>query len=179
MPSTRRCTSGSRARLRALRSLGLSTVVALGACGSSDEVHLDPLPVDTVSEDTTTGAGGDTAESADTKMPIAPTSATETTTARFETLPVGAVLPDDEQCAALVRPVPDEVRPANTRYNLTPGNPTAADADPNYPRYGRVTGLHGDDRRDHPVGGLQVGDRRGRRPRSDGQGVVLVPAQRR
>jgi autotransporter family porin len=106
-------------------------------------VRPDPLPGDTDHEGTTTaplGNATDTTITTDTSLPIATTSATATTAVRFETLPVGAVLPSDEQCAALVRPVPDEVRPANTRYNLTPGNPTAADADPNYPRYGRVTG---------------------------------------
>ena len=39
--------------------------------------------------------------------------------------------------------------------------------------------LHRHDRRDHPVGVVQVGLRRGRDPRPDGQGVVVVPAQRR
>ena len=68
------------------------------------------------------------------------TSTTTTTTAppaggRFETLPVGATLPSDATCAALVRDAP-EIRPANATFNQTRGQQNPAL--PGY--YGRVTG---------------------------------------
>jgi autotransporter family porin len=60
-------------------------------------------------------------------------------TKKFTTLPVRAALPSDATCASRVRKAP-EVRPANARFNATRGHRTSASADPNYPRYGRVTG---------------------------------------
>jgi autotransporter family porin len=58
---------------------------------------------------------------------------------KFTTLAVGATLPGDATCASRVRES-GEVRPANAAYNQMRGHPTSATADPNYPRYGRVTG---------------------------------------
>jgi hypothetical protein len=60
-------------------------------------------------------------------------------TTKFTTLPVGARLPSDAQCASRVRDKA-EVRASNTPYNRTRGHATPANADPNYPRYARVTG---------------------------------------
>ena len=54
---------------------------------------------------------------------------------RFETLPVGATLPSDATCAALVRDAP-EIRPANATFNQTRGQQNPAL--PGY--FGRVTG---------------------------------------
>ena len=54
----------------------------------------------------------------------------------FATLPVGATLPSDAECAARVRKTP-EIRAGNTTYNQTAGHPTA---NPPAPIYGRVTG---------------------------------------
>jgi hypothetical protein len=54
----------------------------------------------------------------------------------FGTLPVGAALPSDADCAARVRTAP-EIRAGNTTYNQTAGHPTTnAPA----PIYARVTG---------------------------------------
>jgi autotransporter family porin len=58
---------------------------------------------------------------------------------RFLTLPPGSALPSDATCAARVRPA-SEVRASNAVFNRTRGHRTSANADPNYPRYGRVTG---------------------------------------
>jgi hypothetical protein len=58
---------------------------------------------------------------------------------RFGTLAPGSVLPSDAVCAARVRRA-GEVRPQNAVFNQTKGHPTPATADPNYPRFGRVTG---------------------------------------
>ena len=69
-----------------------------------------------------------------------------------------------------------EIRPANAGYNQTTGG-RHPDATGLYTA--RDGQLHRHDRRDHPVGGLQVGLRRGRGPRPGGQGVVVVPAQPR
>jgi len=60
--------------------------------------------------------------------------------ARFQTLPVGAALPSDAECAARVRPTPVEIRPENETYNRTRGHLTGPDADPGHPRFARVTG---------------------------------------
>jgi autotransporter family porin len=57
-------------------------------------------------------------------------------TRHFGTLPVGATLPSDEQCAALVRPAL-ETRSRNTPFNMTTGH---APVDPPSPVFARVTG---------------------------------------
>jgi autotransporter family porin len=72
-----------------------------------------------------------------TTAPTSTTSTTTTTTAppptgRFETLPVGAQLPTEAQCAARVRPAA-EIRPQNAVFNATRG------AAP-HPQNPRVTG---------------------------------------
>jgi autotransporter family porin len=56
----------------------------------------------------------------------------------FPTLPVGAALPSDAQCAARVRPAA-EVRAGNATFNQTVGHATAP-APPYLGRAGRVTG---------------------------------------
>ncbi len=58
---------------------------------------------------------------------------------RFGTLPPRSVLPSDATCAARVRQT-GEVRSQNATFNGTKGHSTPANADPNYPRFARVTG---------------------------------------
>jgi autotransporter family porin len=53
----------------------------------------------------------------------------------FGTLPVGAVLPSDDECAARVRPTA-EIRPANAKFNSVRGSGPAQTGT----FYGRVTG---------------------------------------
>jgi autotransporter family porin len=58
-------------------------------------------------------------------------------TAHFGTLPVGAALPSDADCAARVRAA-NEVRPQNTTYNHTKG--FGPPSNPPQPLYARITG---------------------------------------
>ena len=105
-----------------LAAAACATAVVAGACGSSRQAPtFDAAP-------STTASGASSAASPGT---------TSAEPSRFETLPVGATLPTDSECAARVRPAP-EVRPSNVPFNQTRGHPTAAD--PSYARFARVTG---------------------------------------
>jgi autotransporter family porin len=68
--------------------------------------------------------------------PPAPTPPPSGGSGHFGTLPVGAILPSDSQCAARVRPA-GEVRSSNAVYNQTKGHLTAH---PPSPIYARVDG---------------------------------------
>ncbi|MEY2521604.1 MAG: hypothetical protein QOJ66_169 [Ilumatobacteraceae bacterium] len=76
---------------------------------------------------------------AETSSAALPTTEAEGTASvvesHFGTLPVGAVLPSDAECAARVRPTA-EIRPANAKFNSVPGSGPAQTGT----FYGRVTG---------------------------------------
>jgi autotransporter family porin len=116
-------TPRSRTSRRALVLAGTIAVVAAAVAGY--------LAVSRVTDD----AAGVAPIRATTKAVRVPA-----TPAHFGTLPVGAALPSDASCAGRVRRNGVEVRPSNARFNATTGGPTSPSADPNYPRYGRVTG---------------------------------------
>ena len=140
-------------------------------------------PRPTTAGDDDHGAGDDhDAPTTTTTAPTTTTTAPTTTTTpppppgRFETLPVGAALPErrhvrgagpaggrDPAGQRRLQPHPRARRSASDSADLLPGH--------------RQLRRH--DRRDHPVGGLQVGHRRGHRAGPDRQGVVVVPAHRR
>ncbi|MCU1501565.1 MAG: hypothetical protein JWM12_919, partial [Ilumatobacteraceae bacterium] len=96
---------------------------------TSNSTPLD-LVVDAVGWET-----GGPSRAAPPDQPTAPTPPTTTVPSQqhFGTLPVGAVLPTDAQCAAAVRPAA-EIRPANASFNNTRGST------PQSGFYARVTG---------------------------------------
>jgi autotransporter family porin len=108
-----------------------AAAAVLAACGGGGTA-LTPSSVAVTSTSTSSTAVATTA---------AATSAASTTTtgssAHFVTLPPGAPLPTDEQCAAQVRPEA-EIRQVNRPYNETKGH--GAPASPPAPLYARVTG---------------------------------------
>ena len=82
------------------------------------------------------------------------------------------LLPTEQQCATRVRRM-TENRPENATYNATRGT------SPNdeFPACDRQ--LHRHDRRDPPMGGVQVGHRRGPRPGPDRPRIVVDDDERR
>jgi autotransporter family porin len=105
---------------------GTFAVTAPGAPTSQvTTTTVRPTTTTTVRPTTTTAAPTTTA----------PPTTTVTPGQRFATLPVGAQLPSDAQCAALVRRTP-EVRPANATANQTRG----ANLSQQSGLYARVTG---------------------------------------
>ena len=117
---------------------------------------------------------------ADDDRPTTTTHATTTTappTGRFETLPPGSPLPSDAECAARVRPAAEVRAGQRPVQNATPRRRRPLSNDRAL-RPGHRQ-LHRDHRRDHPVGRVQVGLRRGRRAGPVGHRVVVGPARRR
>ena len=109
-------------------TVGPTTTTTLPATTTTLPVTTTTLPATTVPVTTTTVPA--------TTTTVRPTTTTSPSpTGRFETLPVGAALPDDATCAARVRPAA-EIRPANDGYNHTRGSALASDS----PIYSRVTG---------------------------------------
>jgi len=105
-------------------------VAAVGAgCSNGGGLTLTPSSVPT--------STGGAPVSSTTASSVPGTASVGGRPAHFDTLPVGATLPSEEQCAQWVRKTP-EVRAMNNPYNETPGfgSPT----DPPMPLYKRVTG---------------------------------------
>ena len=127
-------TAGGRFAVSGLGVLIAGTLAA--GCGSASQTL--PFDSSTVAPVTISGtASSSTPPAAEGQTTTMGTSSPEG--GRFQTLPPGSPLPSDEECAARVRPAA-EVRPGNTTFNQTAGHPTPANADPNNPRFGRVTG---------------------------------------
>src|SRR5262245_27492146 len=97
-------------RRRAAVAVALAALAILAACAAPPKPKPAPRP-------TTPPSGG---------------------AQHLPTLPVGAALPSDAQCAARVRPA-SEVRAGNAVFNQTVGHATAP-APPYLSRAGRVTG---------------------------------------
>jgi autotransporter family porin len=117
-------------RWRSVVVVALVGAGALGACSSGGSTTVAPSSLPAV---TTTVATSATAQAASSPGTTAPPGRP----AHFDTLPVGASLPSEEQCAEWVRPAP-EVRSMNTPYNETRG--FGSPADPPMPLFKRVTG---------------------------------------
>jgi len=79
----------------------------------------------TTSAPTTTSTTGSTTTPPTSSIISAPTSSAGSAPARFVTLPPGAALPTEQQCAAWVRavPAPAEVKGVNRTANATTGRP--------------------------------------------------------
>ena len=103
--------------------------VALGACSSGGGLTLAPSTVPAATSTVASSAAAQASASPVTTAAGRPT--------HFDTLPVGATLPSEEQCAEWVRPAP-EVRSMNSSYNQTRG--FGSPADPPMPLFKRVTG---------------------------------------
>jgi hypothetical protein len=127
--------------VRCFAVVGLAMFV--GACSSTPKIVFSPVPttaslvpastIPASASETTMAATevGVTAEPTTTVMTTVAATASPALTAatsssvvaaeHFSTLPVGATLPSDEECAARVRPVA-EIRPANAPYNSVRGD---------------------------------------------------------
>ena len=109
------------------------------------------------------------------RPPRRPTTTTPPPTGRFATLPPGPPLPSTPSAR---RGSAGRRDPAGQRARTT--TPAARrDVDTTQPIFPGHRQLRRHDRRDHPVGGVQVGLRRGHRAGPDGQGVVVGPAHGR
>jgi autotransporter family porin len=109
--------------------IGLASTGVVAACSSGGGLTLTPSSVPPSTA--TAGVPSSTASSS------AGTTSAGDRPAHFNTLPVGATLPSEEQCAQWVRKAP-EVRSMNNPYNETSG--FGPPADPPMPLYKRVTG---------------------------------------
>jgi autotransporter family porin len=109
-------------------------LVAAGCASSKAALPVDPGSPTTVAASSAADPSG-SAAATDSATGSSSTGAG----GRFGTLPIGSPLPSDADCAARVRPA-KEVRPDNAGFNRTQGHPTPVTADPNNPRFGRVTG---------------------------------------
>jgi autotransporter family porin len=116
----------------ARRATLLATVTVLAACSSS--TPQTTLPPATTAPTGSTSPIATTPPSSDAPSSSSPRTGPQE---HFGTLPVGAVLPSDADCAARVRPAP-EVRADNAQFNRTPGS--GPPANPPGPLYARVTG---------------------------------------
>jgi hypothetical protein len=115
----------------------ISTLAVAACANESPHIAFDPTssPPTSAVLPATAAAGVSTANAGGGVV----TTGAPTTTAvptHFVTLPVGAALPSDAECAARIRPAP-EIRPGNKTYNETRGHPVA---NPPAPIYARVTG---------------------------------------
>jgi hypothetical protein len=124
----------------------VAMLLSTAACGGTTQKITFGSTTPTIASTTTLSASATTLTTS-TASPAAPATSTAApgsvvapVAGRFGTLGVGAVLPGDAVCAARVRRGVGEVRASNTVFNQTRGHPTPASADPNYPRFGRVTG---------------------------------------
>lgn len=120
-----RADNEGRATLIACIALGAALV--LSGCADDDDASPVEAPERNETRATEAPAGTASTDEAATPTPAptatpapTPTSTPVPEGARFQTLPVGADLPTEEECAASVRPAP-EIRPANDEYNTTPG----------------------------------------------------------
>jgi autotransporter family porin len=108
-------------------------VVGAAACSSSQRIELSATTTTSTVDASTTLA---TVPVTPAATAAAPTTAT-TPRIHFGTLPPGAPLPSDEQCAAQVHKAP-EIRPQNASFNAVKGH--GPPANPPAALYARVTG---------------------------------------
>ena len=92
-------------------------------------------PTTTTTRPTTTTTRPTTTTTRPTTTTTRPTTTTAPAAVRFGTLPVGAALPSEATCAALVRRT-TEIKPANARFNATKG----ASQQPQTGLFARVSG---------------------------------------
>jgi hypothetical protein len=113
---------------------------AVSVAPNDTAIVVSPAGPPVTSSDSTAIPSSETAP-AETSSTALPTTEAEGTAAapvvasHFATLPVGAMLPSDAECAARVRSTA-EIRPANAKFNSVPGSGPAQTGT----FYGRVTG---------------------------------------
>ena len=122
---------------RVLGSIIAACVLVMAGCSTGrPTVAFDPATAPEDSVGSTPSAPGETPD----PKTIPDATQGSSPSPPGEALPVGAELPSDADCASRVHAGDADVRPSNADYNRTRGHPTPANADPNYPFYGRVTG---------------------------------------
>jgi autotransporter family porin len=106
----------------------VSLAAILAACSSSAKgsITFDSTP-------STSATALSAPRSATATTPTAKVAPTATST-HFGTLPPGATLPSDEECAARVRRGGKELRPSNNTFNMTKGHPAKNFPDPIFAR---------------------------------------------
>jgi hypothetical protein len=112
--------------------VGVVAAAVVAGCSGGGGLALTPSSA-VVSPSTTSVPPSTAAPSSST----APTPTTGPGSVHFDTLPPGASLRTDQECAALVRRAA-EIRQVNRTFNATRGH--GPPADPPAPLYGRVTG---------------------------------------
>jgi hypothetical protein len=114
--------------------IGLAiALVVVAACSGSTAIELSPTTVSTAPPPSTTAV----ASSSTTAEAPSTTTTAASNVNHFATLPPGAALPSDSDCAARVTKAP-EIRPQNVSFNAVKGH--GAPAAPPAPLYARVTG---------------------------------------
>jgi hypothetical protein len=115
--------------------IGVAVALAVAACSGSTPIELSPTTVASAPA-TTASTAGSSASTAPTLTTAAPSSAAASGD-HFATIPPGATLPSDAECAGRVKKAP-EIRPQNVSFNAVMGHgPPSA---PPSPLYARVTG---------------------------------------